>query len=157
MIIRFLTLPGRCPSPPGAIPPGVEKFLPEREGAYYCLRQWIFFGDHEISRRLFANSPIVKARNTVHREEGLPVPEALRALRTRLQFDYGKFDYAFVDGRTVLYDVNRTPAVGRTFSGSAGKSSVINELAQGLFAFLIKRRKNKKQWLYDEIMKFLEC
>lgn len=27
-------------------------------------------------------------------------------------FDYGKFDYAIVGGRVVLYDANRTPSLG---------------------------------------------
>ena len=112
----------------------VEKFLPEREGAYYCLRQWIFFGDHEINHRIFSKSPIVKARNTIHHEDGLPVPDALRALRTKLQFDYGKFDYALVNGQPVLYDANRTPTVAWT-TPTARQASIVNELAQGLFCF----------------------
>ena len=28
-------------------------------------------------------------------------------------FDFGKFDYAVVDGKAVLYDANRTPGIGR--------------------------------------------
>ena len=117
----------------------VEKFLPEREGAYYCLRQWIFFGDHEISHRIFSKSPIVKARNTLHHEDGLPVPEALRGLRKKLQFDYGKFDYALVNGQPVLYDANRTPTVGWTTTATARQASIVNELAQGLFSFFAKK------------------
>lgn len=118
----------------------VEKFLPERESAYYCLRQWIFFGDHEINHRVFSESPIVKARNTIiHHEDGLPVPEALRALRTKFQFDYGKFDYALVNGEPVLYDANRTPTVAWTTTTTARQASIINELAQGLFSFFAKK------------------
>jgi len=117
----------------------IEKFLPEREGAYYCLRQWIFFGDREINHRIFSTSPIVKARNTVHHEEGLPVPEALRALRKKLRFDYGKFDYALVNGEPVLYDTNRTPtAAWTTTTVTARQASIVNELAQGLFCFFGK-------------------
>jgi len=117
----------------------VEKFLPEREGAYYCLRQWIFFGDHEINHRIFSESPIVKARNTIHHEDGLPVPEALRALRTKLQFDYGKFDYALVNGEPVLYDANRTPTAAWTTTTTTRQASIVNELAQGLFSFFAKK------------------
>ncbi|HPD60482.1 MAG TPA: hypothetical protein PKV48_01810 [Thermodesulfobacteriota bacterium] len=115
----------------------VEKFLPEREGSYYCLRQWLFFGDREISLRCFSNRPIVKARNIIHREEGLPIPEALRILRTKLRFDYGKFDYALVNGETILYDANRTPTVAWT-TPAARQASIVNELAQGLFCFFGK-------------------
>jgi len=117
----------------------VEKFLPEWEGAYYCLRQWLFFGDHEINHRIFSNSLIVKARNTIHHEDGLPVPEALRALRKKLKFDYGKFDYALINGEPVLYDTNRTPAVAwNTITATARQASIVNELAQGLFCFFGK-------------------
>jgi len=117
----------------------VERFLPERESTYYCLRQWIFFGDHEINHRIFSKSPIVKARNTIHHEDGLPVPEALRALRTKLQFDYGKFDYALVNGQPVLYDANRTPTAAWTTTTTARQASIVNELAQGLFSFFAKK------------------
>jgi hypothetical protein len=116
----------------------VDRFLPERESTYYCLRQWIFFGDHEINHRIFSESPIVKARNTIHHEGGLPVPEALRALRTKFQFDYGKFDYALVNGEPVLYDANRTPTAAWTTT-TARQASIVNELAQGLFSFFTKK------------------
>jgi hypothetical protein len=116
----------------------VEKFLPEREGAYYCLRQWIFFGDHEINHRLFSKSPIVKASNTIHHEDGLPVPEALRSLRTKFQFDYGKFDYALINEQPVLFDANRTPTVAWS-TLTARQASIVNELAQGLFCFFTKK------------------
>ncbi|MBS1213470.1 MAG: hypothetical protein H6R26_2087, partial [Proteobacteria bacterium] len=72
----------------------VEKFLPERQDGMYCLRQWLFFGDSESSSMLRSPSPIVKSRNVLERERGIPVPDALRALRTKIGFDYGKFDYA---------------------------------------------------------------
>jgi hypothetical protein len=117
----------------------VEKLLPEQEGAYYCLRQWMFFGDHEINHRAFSKRPIVKARNTTHHEDGLPVPEALRALRTKLTFDYGKFDYALINGQPVLYDANRTPTVAWTTTATARQASIVNELAQGLFSFFAKK------------------
>ncbi|HJX31633.1 MAG TPA: hypothetical protein VJ624_07265 [Thermodesulfobacteriota bacterium] len=116
----------------------VEKFLPEREGAYYCLRQWIFFGDHEINHRIFSKSPIVKASNTIDHEDVLPVPEALRALRTKLQFDYGKFDYVSFNGEAILLDANRTPTVAWT-TPTTRQASIVNELAQGLFSFFAKK------------------
>ena len=40
------------------------------------------------------------------------MPDELRNIRRDLGFDYGKFDYAIVNDRVVLYDVNRTPALG---------------------------------------------
>ena len=112
----------------------VEKFLPEREGEFYCVRHWLFFGNQEFNYRAFSPEPIVKAGNTVHREWGIPVPEDLRALRTKLGFDYGKFDYVIVDGETLLFDANRTPTI---IPNNPGKGKVLaEELADGLHAFL---------------------
>jgi hypothetical protein len=119
----------------------VEKFLPEREGPYYCLRQWIFFGDHEINHRIFSKSPIVKARNTIQHEDGLPVPKALRTLRKKFQFDYGKFDYVFLNGEAILLDANRTPTVAWT-TPTERQASIVQELADGLFYFF-KSRESK--------------
>ncbi|HOH25338.1 MAG TPA: hypothetical protein PKY68_09695, partial [Bacteroidales bacterium] len=111
----------------------VEKFCPEREGDHYCLRQWIFLGDRGVSQRLVSLNPIVKFPNEVHLEYGPPVPESLREMRSRLGFDYGKFDYVVVDGEVILLDANRTPALG----GSDGwTQNVAAELAGGLPSFL---------------------
>ncbi len=106
----------------------VEKYLPEREGEYYALRLWVFFGEKEASFRLLSRNSIVKAGNTVHRESGLDIPDALRVLRKKLGFDYGKFDYGLVDGQCVLYDTNRTPSVSSSETGTL----VATELAKGL-------------------------
>ena len=115
----------------------VEKFLPEREGHYYCLRNWIFFGDREVNRRVFSTNPIVKARNTTHHEDGFPVPGELRALRAKLRFDYGKFDYTLVNGETVLCDANHTPGIRQGIL-TPRQAFMVEELAQGLFSFFTK-------------------
>jgi hypothetical protein len=137
--------PQRYPifSSPAAVPRAVwynprlvvEKYLPEREGEYYCLRQWIFFGEREVNQRVFSPEPIVKARNVIHREYGLPVPDALRAMRSKLGFDYGKFDYVLVDGEVALLDANRTPFANRD-NPSPRLEAIVSELAQGLDGFL---------------------
>lgn len=90
----------------------VERFLPERDDGLYRLRTWIFLGDRESNSICWSPQPIVKSESVVRREPAPGVPEDLRALRRDLGFDFGKFDYAIVDGRTVLYDANRTPTVG---------------------------------------------
>jgi hypothetical protein len=90
----------------------VEKFLPETLDGYYCLRQWVFLGDKEVNTLSLSREPVVKGANIVHREQVDFIPQPLRALRQQLGFDYGKFDYALVDGEPVLYDVNRTPKFG---------------------------------------------
>ena len=112
----------------------VEKFLPEREGDYYCMRQWVFLGDREFSFRLYSNHTIIKSRNAHHVERNFPIPEELRVMRKTLRFDYGKFDYTIVDGEVVLIDANRTPSVGRVLTPA--KQQIINELKEGLWSLL---------------------
>jgi hypothetical protein len=90
----------------------VERFLVERIDDFYCLRTWVFLGDQESNSLSYANVPIVKQRDVVRRDVVPEVPEALRRMREELGFDYGKFDYALIDGEVVLYDVNRTPTLG---------------------------------------------
>ncbi|HWD39001.1 MAG TPA: hypothetical protein VG944_09150 [Fimbriimonas sp.] len=90
----------------------VEKFLPEVRDGLYCLRTWVFLGDKETNSLSYCEEPIVKRRNVVRRDAVSEIPDDLRAMREDLAFDYGKFDYAIVDGQTVLYDANRTPTLG---------------------------------------------
>ncbi len=90
----------------------VERFLPERRGEYYCVRTWLFLGDRERHTIFFSRGPVVKSTNIVDSERLSEVPEDLRRLRQDLKFDFGKFDYAMVEGRVVLYDANRTPMIG---------------------------------------------
>ena len=110
----------------------VERFAAERAGDNYCCRHWVFFGCKEVSRRSISPEPIVKASGTIERLTD-PVPEALRAIRKELGFDYGKFDYGIVDGRVLLYDVNRTPGA----TADPGKhTESANLLSEGLPAAL---------------------
>lgn len=87
----------------------VEGFRPERDGPDYALRCWNFVGPYDRCNRYLSPRPVVKGADM--RIDGpCEVPEALRAERERLGFDYGKFDFAVIDGETVLYDANRTPS-----------------------------------------------
>ncbi|MEX0655915.1 MAG: hypothetical protein WD534_01350 [Phycisphaeraceae bacterium] len=112
----------------------VERFLAERQGDAYCLRTWVFLGDVETNSISYGPEPIVKSNNVTRREPVAEVPDELRAMRRKLGFDFGKFDYAIVQGRVVLYDVNRTPTVGR--SPREQYLPRIRELANGLKAYL---------------------
>jgi hypothetical protein len=134
---------GRYPifASPAEVPPGVweepelvvEKFLPERDERGYYLRTWVFFGDRERCNRVLGQDPIVKAADVIERVP-VPVPEALRAWRARLGFDYGKFDFVVRDGEPVLFDVNRTPATAPNLA--AALQAGMAHLAGGLAAFL---------------------
>ncbi len=113
----------------------VEKFLPEHAGDNYCLRQWVFMGDREMSQRTISPEPIVKAANVVHREIGIPIPESLRHTRAALGFDYGKFDFVMVDDEAVLLDANKTPAFNSK-DPSPAQMALLENLAEGLSSFL---------------------
>ena len=112
----------------------VEKFLPERSDGLYRLRTWVFFGDKESNSVAYSDQPIVKSDNILRSEKVAEVPDELRQMRRDLAFDYGKFDYAIVDGRVILYDTNRTPTMG-----SLSKEKLlptIRLLAEGIRAYL---------------------
>jgi hypothetical protein len=110
----------------------VEKFLPERDGDLYCLRNWTFFGDRELVTRSFSESPIVKRPTTLRHQVITEVPDAIRAVRRKLGFDYGKFDFVIHDGQPVLLDTNATP--GCSGQRSEKLDAFAEELAGGLFA-----------------------
>jgi hypothetical protein len=106
----------------------VERFLPEREGELYVLRNWVFLGQRELGIKVYSRRPIVKAGNLERYEHIDGVPEELRAERRRLGFDFGKFDYVIHEGRAILLDANKTP----TARASASPSSHMFALAEAL-------------------------
>jgi hypothetical protein len=114
----------------------VERFLPERRDGHYCLRVWMFLGDQETSSICQSAHPVVKSSNIIRRQtvSGSEIPEDLRRLRRELGFDFGKFDYAIVDGRAVLYDANRTPSLGGL--REEWSAPTIRRLAEGIHAFI---------------------
>jgi hypothetical protein len=115
----------------------VEKFLPERAGELYCLRQYIFLGPCEINTRAMGVGPLVKSGNVVRREILDETPPSVRAYREQLGFDYGKFDYVIHDGEAVIFDVNRTPTYNRASAKAGGSaSSLIPTLASGIEPFM---------------------
>ena len=89
---------------PGLI---VERFLPERDPRGYWMRVWVFLCRQEHCTRYLGEDPLIKSDNILAREK-VAVPDALRAQRERLGFDYGKLDFVVVDGTAVLLDANRT-------------------------------------------------
>ena len=131
------------------VPPGawrnpnlvVEKFRPERHpSGEYALRQWVFLGDRGVCYQSFAREAIVKGKNTIRRVvlDPAEVPEPIKAVRRRLGFDYGKFDFGIVDGEPLLYDVNRTPGLPRSGTEADKVTRHYPELALGLDELLKK-------------------
>jgi hypothetical protein len=125
------------------VPPGVwrnprlivEKLLSEQdEEGNYLLRFWYFLGDKEVCELCTATRPIVKGKTIFRRELFQGVPEELRKIRAELGFDFGKFDYAIVNGKPVLYDINRTPNFG-TIRQELFSESRIEAFARGIDAF----------------------
>lgn len=117
----------------------VERFMPEIEDGLYCLRTWMFFGDRETNSICYSNERIVKAANVLRRVPLGEPPEQLRQIREELAFDFGKFDYAMVDGRPVLYDANRTPTLPNFVNDAILPR--LRLLAEGLGAFLSEARR----------------
>jgi hypothetical protein len=108
----------------------VERFLPEIQDGHYVVRMWVFFGRAEYGVALYGREPVVKAANTVKKEDLQTVPDSIRAERERLGFDFGKFDYVERDGEAFLLDANKTPTVLKQ------RSSNLRKLADGLAGFL---------------------
>ena len=113
----------------------VEKFLPERQGELYCLRQYTFLGSRELNTLVGSPEPLVKAASVVRREVLGETPDELRRLRREMGFDYGKFDYVLHDGRVILFDANRTPTYNRN-SKAGSASPLLAALAAGIEPYL---------------------
>lgn len=111
----------------------VEKFMPEMDGDLYVLRMWVFFGDREFGVKMWSSDPMVKADNFLRFEYLHEVPEGLRPIREKLQFDFGKFDYVMVNGEAVLLDINTTPTIA---ASSGRRSPNIANLAEGIRYYL---------------------
>lgn len=116
---------------PGII---VEKFLPERDAqGRYLVRVWTFLGDRERNLIWRGTHPIVKAENVIARDPA-EVPEAMRAWREKLGFEFAKLDYVVRDEGVVLLDVNRTPAFPSM--DIARRRDALFPLADGIEAYL---------------------
>ncbi len=109
----------------------VEKFMPERDGDFYCLRGWMFLGSRGYGWRLFSTDPLVKTGTMVKYEYIDEHPPFLQQLRAENDFDFGKFDYVVHDGVPILLDANKTPG----FSGDP-RSPRITDMAKGIWDYL---------------------
>jgi len=119
---------------PGVI---VEKFIPELDERGSYMRFWTFFGAEERSFRYRApaNVALIRFSDCIDREP-IAVPAEMRALRARLGFDYGKFDYVLHEGRYFLLDANRTPSAPRAFANDPNVRASLDRLARAIRTFI---------------------
>ena len=117
----------------------VEKFLPERsEDGVYRVREWVFLGDREIHYINNSHEPVIRGINTFQRDYLAPedVPADLRKIRTKLGFDFGKFDYVINDNEVVLFDINKTIGTASNTMKRPGAAERIKALSEGLNYYL---------------------
>lgn len=116
----------------------VEKFLTQQnESGEYLLKVWVFFGDQDIYYQCVSDEPVIKSHNTKRREflDLNDLPDSIREARTKLGFDFGKFDFSISDGEAVLYDINRTPGSAGNVTNQDEVSERIRRLSTGLDYF----------------------
>jgi hypothetical protein len=89
----------------------VERFLPEREGAFYCVRHYAFLGDRFLTTRFRGPAPFVKRPRCEPAGRDFPPAPAVVEFRRALGLDFGKIDYVEHEGRAHVVDVNRTPSL----------------------------------------------
>lgn len=113
----------------------VERLLTEKFGDDYVRRTWVFLGDREFMALSYSNTPVIKATTTTRREFPNPdIPDEIRQRRAELGFDFGKFDFLLCDGKPVLFDANRTPAMHRVVGYE--RDIKMRFLSEGLRSFV---------------------
>jgi hypothetical protein len=113
----------------------VERFVAEREGDLYAMRIYHFLGDRHTCARVWGREPVIRADTSLRSEDAEAHPEIV-AMRERLGFDYGKFDYVELDGRAVLLDANKTPGAPPSLTRHATRMRRWEERARGILAYL---------------------
>lgn len=117
----------------------VERFLPERDGELYCGRCYLFLGDRSLSLRKWGTAPVLRARS-VTRMEPIPDCPEMVAMRRRLGFDFGKFDYVVHGDSAVLLDASRTPTFAfRDAPLTDFDREMIETLSKGIHSLLAGR------------------
>jgi hypothetical protein len=111
----------------------VERLLTDRHGDRALMFQWYFFGTADCVVPVYGPGQFVdfQRQDTIDRQKPhREVPEELRQRRRELGFDFGKLDFVLCDGKAVLLDANRTPALDEP---ELGRTAM---LAEGLRSFL---------------------
>ncbi|MDA1068914.1 MAG: hypothetical protein O3C43_20705 [Verrucomicrobia bacterium] len=100
----------------------IEKYQPETDTeGRNILRNWYFFGNRNGHEIHVSRTPIVKYVGTGEQQElyeenmkdpelqQRSIPRVLVEARKALNLDYGRIDWAVHEGKTVIYDINKTP------------------------------------------------
>lgn len=109
----------------------MERYIPERDGAYYCIRICFFLGDVVLNHRVYSKAKVIKGSRVAY-SEPVEVPAGIHAKRSEMGFDYGKFDYVIHEGEVHILDANKTPG---TLGEQAVNVSVAEKLAVGIQAY----------------------
>ncbi len=88
----------------------VQRFRPERRDGEFVLREYYFLGDVEVLSMEIGSDPVLTTGRQVEHRIASPPPE-VRAVRDRLNLDYGKIDFACPEGDVVVYDANKCVGV----------------------------------------------
>lgn len=114
----------------------VEKFQAEvMANGDYRVRAYLFFGQQELGMWFSSPDPVIKGGTSSDRGVLDEVPEKLREVRRETGFDYGRFDYTEIDGRVVLFDINKTPAFSDESLGLIPTQKT-NEMAGAITEFI---------------------
>jgi len=107
----------------------IQEFRPERDGADYILREYIFLGDSHYENVERSSRAIFEEDRHVSLRPFSPHPKLLET-RRRLGLDYGKIDYTLVDGVPFILDANKT--LGRGLNDAEEVHAMYRSMARRL-------------------------
>ena len=111
----------------------VEKFLPERDGDRYCIRNCYVLGDRILCDRVTSSCPIIDD-STAEEFGTVAVPPGVSKLCEAMKLDYGKLDLTIHQGELVVFDINKTVGASRSHNPKLEQNR--RYTASGLYAFL---------------------
>ena len=111
----------------------VQRFRPERRDGDFVLREYYFLGDVEVLSMEIGSDPILTTGRQVDYPVASPPPE-VRAVRDRLNLDYGKIDFSCPEGKVVVYDANK--CVGTRADPGGPVRKVAAALSRGIDAWV---------------------
>lgn len=117
---------------PGLI---VQKFTPELEDGFYCLRYMSFLGDRISCTRLKGKHPVVTGSTAEVVEHTIEPHDEIIEMRKKLNFDYGKFDYVVVNGEPILLDANKTVGSSPNLADNEEMKDRRKYRAEGLYSY----------------------